>query len=214
MSDVTSPDPTELEAGPPSGGDGPSASARPSLRLIARRVTDLQPRVDASVELFRTHPRLGWRQSGETAQLVDVLLGLANDALEAAGTPAEREALHALAQHEAKLLDRLRDEADRAARTGHDAPWRRIELGSVRASLGEVLQPTACQPPSSPRRIMTADERDRLVRRMTRELVRTMRSVPAPGIDPLSRRDWALIGLVAVLFCLAFLGIVLLEGPR
>ena len=184
------------------------------LRLVARQIADLQPELDACIELFRTHPRLGWQQSGETDLLVDELLGLANEARDARGTPAERDALHSIALEEATLLARLRSEADFAERTGHDAPWRRVDLAPLRERLAQLLPSTEREPPRAPQRIIAADERDRLIRRMTRLLVRTMRSVPAPGIDPLSRRDWALIGLMAALFCLAFVGIALLDGPH
>jgi len=142
--------PGSLSHRPTVGSGRREVLAMPSLRLVARQVADLQSRIDACIELFRTHPRLGWQQSGETDLHRRCAAGLWRTRR---GKPSERGLSetrpHSIALEEATLLARLRSEADFAERTGRDATRRGIASiwhRSANAWLG------LCNPPKANRR--------------------------------------------------------------
>ncbi len=64
---------------------------------------------------------------------------------------------------------------------------------------GLVAHTAAVRHASPPRGApLSGQEVEHRLDRLARVLVRTMRSVPMPGVAPLRRRDWLLIGAVVV----------------
>ena len=184
-----------------------------TLEDVWSQLLGLQPAIDEQIQRFRARPRLPRARGDQLDVLLDGLRRLSVEALTASGPSDERHALSRLAADGAIVLWRLAEEADLAWREGHDAPWPAAELHNLtttRAALEARFG--GAQSAVSGMASLPAAERERMIRRVTRDLVRTMRAVPAPGIDPLTTQDWVLLGIAALLFCVLFAVVVIMSG--
>lgn len=86
---------------------------------------------------------------------------------------------------------------------------RRLAARSARLGIAEV-RPSQ---PSSPRPVLTEQERSQRLQRVAHALVRTINSCPAPGVAPLSLRDWLLIGGAVLIPYLIVFGLAALASP-
>jgi hypothetical protein len=185
----------------------------PTLDEIRSQLLGLQPAVDEQIERFREHPRLPHMPDDPLGCIIGELRRLSLAAL-AAGAPLhERQAVARTAAREAEVLSRLANQADLAWREDRDAPWPVSDLSGLAHSIAQLEEELGERPTQVSRMAsLPIADRERLIQRVTRDLVRTMRAVPAPGVDPLTRRDWLLLGLLALAFCVVFAGVVILSG--
>jgi hypothetical protein len=185
----------------------------PTLDETRAQLLRLQPAVDEQIERFRANPRLLHMPGDPVEGIIGELRRLSVAAL-AAGAPVhERQAVSQTAAQEAGVLSRLAYEADLAWHEDRDAPWPVSDLCGLADSIAK-LEEEFGERPAQVRRMASLPiaERERLIERVTRDLVRTMRAVPAPGVDPLTQREWLLLGLLALGFCVVFAGVVILSG--
>jgi hypothetical protein len=116
-----------------------------------------------------------------------------------------------------RLVRRSRDHRGRAVITdqqgwSHEAPAtvrrRRVRRLLARRRRGTPLEDTRARP--TPAIVLSEAERRRRLDQLAAYLVRTMRSCPAPGIAPLTTRDWLLMATVVLLPYLIVFGLAAL----